>query len=449
MNALTLVGETIAEKYRVDRVLGVGGMGIVVAAQHLELDMPVAIKLLLPQTAANADAVARFSREARASAKIKNEHVTRALDVGKLDDGTPYLVMEYLEGRDLASLLAELGQLPVEQAVDFVLQASEAIAEAHSLGIVHRDLKPANLFMIQRPDGASWIKVLDFGISKMADTSSAGISMTRTSVMFGSPMYMSPEQIRSSRDVGAQTDIWALGVILYELITGRVPFDGESLPELVEHITSGSPPPFASHRADVPEALEQVIFHCLEREVERRFSSIAELAEALLPFAPPRAVTSAERILGATGRHTREPTTAPPVSEDRAPSTPPALGRRGRWVAGLALLLGATATVLISTRRPALPARPASAAPSSPVLASPPSPVVVSLGAARPAAPAVSPAAAPTPAEPAAPASAEHASRPAVRLKPTQRPVPSRPARPAPSSSPLSAEIEGFGSFRR
>ncbi len=441
MNALTLVGETVAEKYRVDRVLGIGGMGIVVAAHHLDLDTPVAIKLLLPQTASNADAVARFSREARAAARIKNEHVTRALDVGKLDDGTPYLVMEYLEGRDLATLLVDAGPLPIEQAVDFVLQASEAIAEAHTLGIVHRDLKPANLFMIQRPDGASWIKVLDFGISKMTDTNSGGMSMTRTSVMFGSPMYMSPEQIRSSRDVGAQADIWALGVILYELITGRVPFDGESLPDLVEHITSGSVPPLASYRAGVPEGLERVILGCLESDLERRFASIAELADALLPFGPARSVTSAERILGVTGHYTREPTTAPPVSEDIASSPPPPAPRRGPWLVGAAaLVLGAATTLLIATRRTDPPSRPVPAAPA--VRAAPTSPVVVSLGAATPAAPTMSVA------EPAAStaASAQSTPRPAVRLKPTSRPLPARPVAGAPA---VSAEIEGFGAFRR
>src|SRR5262245_59127005 len=167
MDTAVREGEVLAGKYRVDRVLGVGGMGVVVAAHHIELDDKVAIKFLLPETLENGEAVARFAREARAAVKIKSEHVARVSDVGKLESGAPYMVMEYLVGSDLAGWLDERGPLPIDQVVEFVLQASEAIAEAHSLGIVHRDLKPANLFAIRRPDGALSIKVLDFGISKM------------------------------------------------------------------------------------------------------------------------------------------------------------------------------------------------------------------------------------------------------------------------------------------
>jgi len=295
-------GQILAGKYRVDRVLGVGGMGVVVAAHHIELDDRVAIKFLLPETLGNAEAVARFAREARAAVKIKSEHVARVSDVGKLDNGAPYMVMEYLKGSDLSGWLSEHGPLPVDQTLDFTLQASEAIAEAHSLGIVHRDLKPANLFVIKRPDGGLAIKVLDFGISKTTSLTGSGGegSMTKTSTMLGSPLYMSPEQIRSAKDVDARCDVWALGVIMYELLTGNAPFGGEHMAELIFKIVSQPAPVLRGVRADVPEGLERVILRCLEKNRDDRFGSIAEMASALSPFAPQRSRISVERISGLT-----------------------------------------------------------------------------------------------------------------------------------------------------
>jgi serine/threonine protein kinase len=293
-------GEILAGKYRVDRVLGVGGMGVVVAAHHIDLDERVAIKFLLPETLGSAEAVARFAREARAAVKIKSEHVARVSDVGKLENGSPYMVMEYLEGSDLSAWLEQRGALGVEQAVEFVLQASEAIAEAHALGIVHRDLKPANLFVIKRPDGSLSVKVLDFGISKMTDVMGSGgdASMTKTSALMGSPLYMSPEQMQSSRNVDARTDIWALGVILYELVTGTPPFSGDSMPGLVLQIMSDPPPPLRNKRPDAPEGLEAVIFRCLDKDRGKRFESVGEMAVALLRFGPKRSKASVERISG-------------------------------------------------------------------------------------------------------------------------------------------------------
>src|SRR3954470_13666053 len=208
-------GEILAGKYRVERVLGVGGMGVVVAATHLQLDERVAIKFLVPDALSSDEAVARFAREARAAVKIKSEHVARVIDVGTLDNGAPYMVMEYLEGGDLSRVLQAQGPLPVEDAVEYVLQACEAIAHAHVLGIVHRDLKPANLFLTKRNDGSQSVKVLDFGISKVlsgnSGASSSDAAMTRTRAVMGSPLYMSPEQMTSTRDVDGRTDIWALG----------------------------------------------------------------------------------------------------------------------------------------------------------------------------------------------------------------------------------------------
>ncbi len=292
-------GDILAGKYRVERVLGVGGMGVVVAAHHIQLDEKVALKFLLPEALGNPEAVARFAREARAAVKIKSEHVARVSDVGTLPNGSPYMVMEYLEGGDLAAWIKQRGAMPIEQAVEFVLQACVAVADAHALGIVHRDLKPANLFCVRRSDGQLTIKVLDFGISKMNDVSGhAAGSVTRTSALMGSPLYMSPEQMRSSKDVDSLTDIWALGIILFELMTGRPAFLAESVTELAIKVASEPTPAIQSVRADVPPGLAAIVTRCLEKDRRRRFANVAELAVALLPFAPKRARTSVERISG-------------------------------------------------------------------------------------------------------------------------------------------------------
>ncbi|MDP9152310.1 MAG: protein kinase [Myxococcota bacterium] len=291
-------GDVLAVKYRVERVLGAGGMGIVVAAHHLQLETKVALKFLLPHMVDNEDAVRRFEREARAAAKIRSEHVARTLDVGVLDNGAPYMVMEFLEGEDLARRLATNGPMGIEQAVEVVLQACEALAEAHSLGIVHRDLKPANLFWVDQPDGLPCIKVLDFGISKFTTFggSASDKSMTLTASRMGSPLYMSPEQMVSARNVDARTDLWALGIILHELLTGEDPFHGETLPEVCLKIATMAPPPLRKLRPDAPVGLEAVILRCLEKDRERRYPDVPALAVALSPFGSPRCSLSIDRI---------------------------------------------------------------------------------------------------------------------------------------------------------
>lgn len=288
-------GTILAGKYRVDRTIGTGGMGVVVEATDTRLERRVAIKFLLPEYAEHAEAASRFMREARAAVKIKSDHSARVIDVGTLENGSPYMVMEYLEGADLAQILERDGVLSVEDAALYVIQACEAVAEAHSHGIVHRDLKPANLFLAQQPDGSVRIKVLDFGISKVAETQKDH-SLTRTSSMMGSPLYMSPEQMRSTRNVDLRTDIWALGVIFYEMVTGSLPFIASSVPELSAKVLLEEHEPLSSRRPDLPVALERVVARALCKSPADRFPSIAEFAMELLPFAPHRARHNVERI---------------------------------------------------------------------------------------------------------------------------------------------------------
>ncbi len=290
------VGEVLADKYRVERVLGAGGMGVVVAATHIHLDERVAIKLMLPEAARQRQAAERFLREAKAAVKIQSEHVARVRDVGTLPNGTPYMVMEHLTGSDLAGVI-EAGRLPPLAVVEYVLQACEALAEAHAAGIVHRDIKPANLFLTRRADGSPCVKVLDFGISKIT-TGANDPRMTKTSAVMGSPLYMSPEQLRSSRDVDARSDIWALGAVMHELLSGSPPFDGETIPELCMRIVEAPAPRITAERQDVPPALEAVILRCLEKDPAQRFQHVGELAEALAPFVSGRARMSAERVAG-------------------------------------------------------------------------------------------------------------------------------------------------------
>lgn len=285
-----LPGETLAGKYKIERVLGRGGMGIVVAARHLDLDEHVAIKFLVGE--APAGALERFQREARAAAKVKSEHVCRVLDVGKVDTGEPYIVMEHLEGEDLAERLEREGPQPYATVVGWIIEACDALAEAHALGIVHRDLKPPNLYLAKRPDGSTCTKVLDFGISKIPSSQ----AMTSTQVMMGSPAYMSPEQIESSRDVDARSDIWSLGATMYELLTNAQPFEGETMMQLAVQIREKPHVPLRERNPEVPEALADVIDKCLGKLPSARYSSVVALAAALVPFAPHEVASIANRL---------------------------------------------------------------------------------------------------------------------------------------------------------
>jgi serine/threonine-protein kinase len=310
------VGQVIAGKYRVERVLGTGGMGMVVEVTHLELLQRMAIKLMLPEVSMSPELIERFLREARAAASLKSHHVTKVFDVGKLESGALYMVMEHLTGSDLASLVKTRGPLPADEAALYVLQACEALAEAHRRGLVHRDIKPANLFLTRAADGSPCIKVLDFGVAK----ATAEASKTGTGALLGTPLYMSPEQVRGDRDIDARTDIWALGVVLYELVTASVPFTGDSLWKIFNRVTDADPAPPSSRRMGLPFGFDTVVLRCLEKDREKRPASVAELALLLAPYAPEGARALVERV----ERVAREDAGESPLSQaPRLSSEPP------------------------------------------------------------------------------------------------------------------------------
>ena len=285
------VGSIVGNKYRIDGCLGEGGMGVVLSATHLELDAPVAIKVVREEFADSPDIVSRVLFEARAVARMRSSHVVRVLDVARLDSGCPYIVMEQLEGVDLGAALWDHGPFSPAQAIDYLLQACDGLAEAHGLGIVHRDLKPGNLFLANTPEGVV-LKVLDFGISKEVNgplrsvTRISRTSLTSAGDPVGSPYYMAPEQMRASPDVDARADIWSLGAILFELLTGQCPFEGESMTEVCTKVLLEAPPSLARLCTGAATELDAVVARCLEKEPERRYQTVAEFAQALRAWRP-------------------------------------------------------------------------------------------------------------------------------------------------------------------
>jgi eukaryotic-like serine/threonine-protein kinase len=287
------LGAVLAGRYRVETVLGEGGMGIVVAATHIQLGKKVAVKVLRPQFAADEEQAARFSREAHAGVRLTGEHSVHVLDVGQLADGTPYMVMEFLVGADLGEVLTQRKKLMPLEAVDYTLQAAEGIGEAHAHGIIHRDVKPQNLFLTHRADGSPLIKVLDFGLNKDIDNDK---TLTKSRTIFGSPYYMSPEQMKASRDVDGRTDIWALGACLYELLVGAPPFEAPTVAELMVKVLQEAPQPPHERAAAVDPGLSAVVLRCLQKNSRGRFPDIQALAAALEPFGSPRSAGTAARI---------------------------------------------------------------------------------------------------------------------------------------------------------
>jgi serine/threonine-protein kinase len=446
-------GDILAGKFRIERVLGVGGMGMVVSAMHIHLDERVAIKFLLPEALGNPEAVARFGREARAAVKIKSEHVARVIDVGALESGAPYMVMELLRGRDLGQQLRETGALPLPLAVEYVLQACEALAEAHAIGIVHRDLKPANLFLTMRADGSPCVKVLDFGISKVAVPSGSGsdMGMTRTQAIMGSPLYMSPEQMASARDVDQRSDVWAVGTVLYELITGRVPFEAETMPQLCTMILHREPPPLRSIRPELPEAIEGVIMRCLRKDRAQRYPNVGALARDLAAFAPdagPRSAERISRVLSSSGMSSTElsssnldaHTAASNTGSQAWGGTQVSRGNRAVWLGLLAAagLIAVAVVVWQGSRPDAAPAPDVSAAAAP----KPPAEVATPAGAPPPAlAPAPLATSGSEMSADAPPAASSASTKPQVPPRPAgskPKAKPAGPVKPGPGVDPLS-----------
>lgn len=273
-------GDVIQGKYRVERVIGRGGMGVVVAARHVQLGSTVAIKLFAPDGWAPDDPAAeRFAREARTAVRLRSEKSARVLDVDSLPDGTPFIVMEYLVGKDLGTVLAERGALPEAEAVGYILQSCEAVAEAHALGIVHRDLKPQNLFLTEASDGSPMVKVLDFGVAKWNEPSASVLTITAKAM--GTPAYMSPEQMRTPKEVDARSDVWSLGVCLYELLTGVLPFQAETVQAVCAVVLTETPRALREVRPELSPDVAAVVMQCLEKRPQNRYQSVIELAEAL------------------------------------------------------------------------------------------------------------------------------------------------------------------------
>ena len=286
-DSLPGVGATVAGKYRIDGLLGRGGMGVVALGRQLELDRAVAIKFLRAPLSSDARPLERFTREARIIARMRSEHVVRVFDVGR-ERGVPFIVMERLHGHDLSKEI-DRGPVAVERAVEFVLHACEGLGEAHSLGIVHRDVKPSNLFVAQGLGGRESLKVLDFGVSKWllpVDTEAPWISTGDAAI--GTPAFASPEQLTRPETIDARTDVWALGVVLFQALSGTLPFHADTIPALYTAIIAGDPAPFPAS-PEVPAALVEVIVRCLRRDPAERYASMLELARALVPFAPARA----------------------------------------------------------------------------------------------------------------------------------------------------------------
>lgn len=277
-------GDIVGGKYRVDRIIGVGGMGVVVAATHIELRTSVALKFLLPDRDPGLGPTERFFREARAVARLKSEHVARVFDVGR-HRTAPYMMMELLDGKDLGAVLEQRTSLPVPTAVEYAIQICDGLTDAHGSGVVHRDLKPQNIFVTTRYDGKPLIKLLDFGIAKTFGNAAIGHpDLTHAAVVMGSPLYMPPEQVRSAREADIRSDLWALGVILYEAISGRRPFAGETVMEVFYNVLHEQPVPLRDAKPGVDPKLSAIVMKCLEKDPALRFQSAAHLASALERF---------------------------------------------------------------------------------------------------------------------------------------------------------------------
>lgn len=374
------IGETVG-KFRIENVLGRGGMGVVLEATNTQLDQRVALKFLTSGLG-DASVVERFTREARAAVKLRSEHVARVFDVGHDEARGPYIVMELLDGSTLASVVRGSGKIPVHRAAEYVIHACEGLAEAHARGIVHQDVKPANLFLTVGNDGRSTVKLLDFGISKMMLTGSLDRATTTTGggASHGSPCYLAPEQLRDANSVDHRADVWAVGCVLFELVTGERAFRASQFMELVAKILE-QPRSAVPDGVELPQGILDIVDRCLQKDPKKRYSSTGELALALLPYARRRAhavtARAVERVRdGGIDPQLKMPSSMPPAPSEPAfvlvssqtlrtslpslpdasipPAPPPTKNRTGLWLglgAAAALLIGIAVVVL----RPSTP----------------------------------------------------------------------------------------------
>ncbi|MBN1652722.1 MAG: protein kinase [Deltaproteobacteria bacterium] len=337
-----LLGTVLQDRYRIVSRLGEGGMSVVYVVEHTLIGRRLALKVLDPSLANNANAISRFYREARAAAAIDDEQIVEVVDVGKLDNGSPYMLMELLNGRDLRKELEATGPMTIERAVAIAIHCCRALGKAHRKGVVHRDIKPENVFITQRSDGSELIKILDFGVSKMVEsgTDLKNGSLTRTGTAIGTPHYMSPEQINGTRDIDPRADIYAMGVVLFEMLANRIPFEATNYPLLVMKIMNEQPPSLMGLRSDIPPELDQVVQRALSRKRDARFSSMADFAEALAPFS-----NSSVPQLTQSGVVLRE-TPWPPVWERSASRASPSFLRNSLLFSG-ALAGGAIIAIIV------------------------------------------------------------------------------------------------------
>jgi serine/threonine-protein kinase len=330
MESPVSVGDILGGKFAVERIVACGGTGVVVRARHLALREVCAIKLMRADVGDDPTTRARFLREARAIARLKSDHVVRVFDVGELEDATPYMVMEYLEGVDLEVTIRQQGALPLVEAARYVVQICAALAEAHRSGIVHRDLKPGNVVVTRGEGGAPRLKLIDFGISKVLGADDPILKTTQEGTILGTPLYMAPEQIMGA-SVDARTDVWAVGMILYELVTGRTPFaERSAVVTTLAHILSAPPTPPSAHVPDLPREVEAIILRCLEKRPAARPASVGEIVRVLERFTEVRA----------------------PAEPHREAPSPPRVSATRRWMVGVAIALlvcGVAAGALATT----------------------------------------------------------------------------------------------------
>jgi serine/threonine-protein kinase len=426
------IGEVLGDRYQLVRLLGAGGMGAVYEARHKLIGRRFAVKLLHPEYAQQPSMLTRFQREARAAGSLENDHIAAVTDFGFAGDGAPYLVMEHLEGEDLAALIARTGPLPVGRAVSFVIQACRGLSAAHASDIVHRDLKPANLFLTRRGDGADLVKVLDFGIAKLLDADETGASITGTGKLLGTACYMPPEQAKGESDLDHRIDIYALGAILYELLAAAKAHPGTNYNAVLFHILTQKPDPLALRRPDLPAGLEPIIARAMAYDRADRHESVTALMEALAPYATAGERTSAP--VAASPRPRSSPhaetivapvTSAAPASPDAAPARPPATAARSGvptlavlLVLGLVAFAGVAGAFFFQRSRAPVPspvAEPtAQVVPNQPAAATLPPPAQAVVAPARPLEAPALPVPAPAAPKPPHRTARVHGPRPAV-----------------------------------